>query len=141
MAHAPAEMRRLCRLDGIVRRTAPRRRPMARARSFWRGGSSVHRMVMRRSDPLDANSHANHDLGVAFRRKRYKYLHPSHASGNVEVRLLLGAVVARVDVVVIGEDSQSLRDILCVRDAHPHRTAILTGVVEIEVSTLGVGHD
>jgi hypothetical protein len=27
------------------------------------------------------------------------------ASGNVEVRLLLGAVVARVDVVVIGEDS------------------------------------
>jgi hypothetical protein len=33
MAHAPAEMRRLCRLDGIVRRTAPRRRPMARARS------------------------------------------------------------------------------------------------------------
>ena len=37
--------------------------------------------------------------------RRYQYLHPSHASGNVEVRLLLGAVVARVDVVVIGEDS------------------------------------
>lgn len=69
------------------------------------------------------------------------YLHPSHASGNVEVRLLLGAVVARVDVVVIGEDSQSLRDVLFVRDAYPHRTAILTGVVQVELSTLGVGHD
>jgi hypothetical protein len=72
-------------------------------------------------------------------RLRWKAL--GGACSNLEVGLLLGAIVARMNVVVVGEDSQSFRDVLFVWDAYPHRTTTLTGVIQVELTALGVVHD
>jgi hypothetical protein len=46
-----------------------------------------------------------------------------------------------MNIVVVGEDTQSFRDVLFVWDAYSHRTTTLTGVIQVELSALGVVHD
>ena len=62
-------------------------------------------------------------------------------SGDLEVRLMLRAVIARVKVVVVGEHPQGFRHIGFVGEPQPQRTPVFSRIPVVEVSALGVIHD
>ena len=59
-------------------------------------------------------------------------------SGEMEIGLLLRAVVARVKLVAIGEHPERLRHIRFVRKAQPHRVSILKCVLQVQLPTFQV---